>query len=168
MNEIHNALDDLKTSILESRPIDEAITEIAEEYRLSPRFLRNRAEKAFGDLSTLKARATPVVETSKVRRNELTLEVLRGLLFAHNKAHVGQPGWLPDDRLREIIDRANAIGGNLRVATSPIQLKGFRMEPGFVYDDGFVNAVNATSNFPDKIRKAVKANLKEMKRGSLT
>jgi hypothetical protein len=72
MERINEALADLKTALAQGEDLESSLAEIAAEYGLPAHVLRNRAEKAFGDLGSLGERSAQQTE-AMARQAQLAL-----------------------------------------------------------------------------------------------
>jgi hypothetical protein len=106
MERINEALADLKTALAQGEDLEGSLAEIAAEYGLPAHVLRNRAEKAFGDLGSLGERSARQME-AMARQAQLALVrmVIAKIEREDPNAIISQK------HLRELADASNP-GGN--------------------------------------------------------
>jgi hypothetical protein len=107
MERINEALADLKTALAQGEDLEGSLAEIAAEYGLPAHVLRNRAEKAFGDLGSLGERSAQQTE-AMARQAQLALVrmVIAKIEREDPNAIISQK------HLRELADASNYPGAN--------------------------------------------------------
>lgn len=70
-----SAVSDLRDALLAGEPVETALADVAADYELPVEALANRARRAYGDLSTLRARREAEVAETASRSNERREEI---------------------------------------------------------------------------------------------
>lgn len=122
------AIEEMKDALRAGEDPALAAADIAPEHGLTTAFLFNRTVAALGDLATFAERdavaRSAAAEVAKAGRRKMALAAVMEQLEAHKDGSRR----VSNERLAELVDEANALGGRLHLKTRRVR------DPGRAFD----------------------------------